>query len=500
MTLKVLCQNHAPISSFTLDVGLLGSPHWRMGSSLRTCIDWLKYQTVVDSVSKGKSPSVNAQSRSYNAYQGQKIPLLDGRYNATKNTQTIAPPVELFHPVFASFRARLEALTDVPEDIVRDTASLMRASSAIQVSEQPRTQNTRTCLAKILKQAFFQVVNLDRTSSDHIALCVDTVVHETAAAVIVEEKSELGAGGSEPSVQGSFSYMNFWADVTHQNIRDGCCCPSFIVGLAGPWLVVVGAVFTSQIIVQRLTDYVWLGNSRVDDDDHVLRVARILFSLQASIEELQTYYMHLEPQPFDLKHLHPRFFPSITSYHSNGEDVVFTYISPLESDPACMTFLAALDKTANKKVVIKFVKRYGEEAHRLLARLGLAPELIYFGSISVPGLCYGGLHMIVIDYIEGKTLSDAYSDAVLPVRVTETISKGLDALHASDIVYGDLRRPNVMIRNQDQGIMFVDFDWSGKVGQVRYPLHLAAAVREASGAVEYDLMDKSHDRKMLSVL
>ncbi|KAJ7857800.1 hypothetical protein B0H14DRAFT_2750393 [Mycena olivaceomarginata] len=456
-----------------------------------------QYENVVASASKGKSPSVNAQSKSYNNYQGQKVPILDGRYNALKNRPTIAPPVELFHPVFACFRARLEEATaEVPEDIVRDTANLMRSSSAIQVSEQPRTQNTRTSLAKILKQSFLQVVNLDRTSADHIALCTDSAVHETAAVVIVEEKSELGAGGSEPSVQGSFSYLQFWADPTHQRIREGCCCPSFIVGLAGPWLVIVGAVFTSQIIAQRLTDYLWLGNSRVNDDGHVLRVARILHSLQASIEELQMYYLDLQPQRFDSKQPHPRFFPSITSYESNGEAVTFTYISPLESDPACMTFLAALDEMTNKKVVIKFVQRYGEEAHRLLARLRLAPELIHFGSISAPGLCYGGFQMAVMDYVEGQTLSDAYTDNPLPARVTEAISRGLEALHRADIVYGDLRRPNIMIRNEDQAIVFIDFDWAGKVGQVRYPLHLAAAVREASEALEYDLMDKGHDRNM----
>ncbi|KAJ7797114.1 hypothetical protein B0H14DRAFT_2912595 [Mycena olivaceomarginata] len=433
-----------------------------------------QYENVVASASKGKSPSVNAQSKSYNNYQGQKVPILDGRYNALKNRPTIAPPVELFHPVFACFRARLEEATaEVPEDIVRDTANLMRSSSAIQVSEQPRTQNTRTSLAKILKQSFLQVVNLDRTSADHIALCTDSAVHETAAVVIVEEKSELGAGGSEPSVQGSFSYLQFWADPTHQRIREGCCCPSFIVGLAGPWLVI--------IIAQRLTDYLWLRNSRVNDDGH------------ASIEELQMYYLDLQPQRFDSKQPHPRFFPSITSYESNGEAVTFTYISPLESGPR-------MHDISGRKVVIKFVQRYGEEAHRLLARLRLAPELIHFGSISAPGLCYGGFQMAVMDYVEGQTLSDAYTDNPLPARVTEAISRGLEALHRADIVYGDLRRPNIMIRNEDQAIVFIDFDWAGKVGQVRYPLHLAAAVREASEALEYDLMDKGHDRNMFKVL
>lgn len=173
------------------------------------------YKKFVAGAIKGKSPSVNAQSKFYFAHQGQKFPILDGRYNAAEYQQTIAPPIELFHPVFAQFRAKLaDTEMIVPDDIVRDTASLLRSSSAIEVSEQPRTQQSRTLLSKILKQSFLQAVNLDRTSADHIALCGDTTVDEMAAVAIVEETSELGTGGSEPSVQGSFSYIKFWVDET----------------------------------------------------------------------------------------------------------------------------------------------------------------------------------------------------------------------------------------------------------------------------------------------
>ncbi len=89
----------------------------------------------------------------------------------------------------------------------------MRSSSAIHVSEQPRTQESQTLLSKILKQSFLHPADLYHPSAD-IALCENTTVDETAAVVIVEEMSELGAGGSELSVQGSFSYIRFWVDTT----------------------------------------------------------------------------------------------------------------------------------------------------------------------------------------------------------------------------------------------------------------------------------------------
>ncbi|PBK86629.1 hypothetical protein ARMGADRAFT_1035486 [Armillaria gallica] len=343
----------------------------------------------------------------------KSLAVLDGRYNAAKDQQTIAPPIELFHPVFAQFCAKLaDTEMVIPEDIIRDTASLMHSSSVIHISKQPRTQESHTLLSKILKQSFLHPTDLYHPSAD-IALGGNTAVDETAAVVIAEEMSELGAGGSEPSVQGFFSSIKFWVDATHQKIREGCCCPSFIVGLAGPWLIIAGAVFTSKVIVQRPTDYLWLGNSHANDDDHILRIAHILYSLQG------------------------------------------------------------------QKVVVKFVQRYGEEAHRLLAELQLAPALLYAGGCGVAS------QMIVMEYIQG---------------IKKAIKTGLDTLHNEDLVYGDPRRQNIMVTDEENRIRFIDFDWAGKIGEVRYPFHLASCICEISGALEYDLILKEHDMKMLDAL
>ncbi len=254
-------------------------------------------------------------------------------------------------------------------------------------------------------------------------------------------------------------------------------------------------MFTSQVIVQRLTDYLWLGNSRANDDNHILRIAHILYSLQHSIKDLQSYYKNLKPQPLEANKPHPRFFPSITSYPSNGRKISFTYISPLEMDDTCMTFLATSDAdSGQKKVVVKFVQRYGEEAHRLLAELQLAPVLLYAGGCGV------ALQMIVMDYIQGQTLVEAYPNGLLPIGIKKAIKKGLDTLHNEDLVYGDLRRQNIMVTDKENRIRFIDFDWAGKVGEVRYPFHLASCICETADVLEYDFILKEHDLKMMDAL
>ena len=45
----------------------------------------------------------------------------------------------------------------------------------------------------------------------------------------------------------------------HLAVRDNTCCPTFLLASGGPWLTVLGAIFTDKVVVQRLTDFIWVG-------------------------------------------------------------------------------------------------------------------------------------------------------------------------------------------------------------------------------------------------
>ena len=102
-----------------------------------------------------------------------------------------------------------------------------------------------------------------------------------------------------------------------------------------------------------------------------------------------------------------RFFPSINTFcGSEGSIVKFKLIKHLELDSICTTFLAVTEAPVSKNIVVKFVHRYNEEAHKLLADKDIAPKLLYYGKIisvrdSYPSC--GGLHMVVMDYVDGMT-------------------------------------------------------------------------------------------------
>jgi len=92
------------------------------------------------------------------------------------------------------------------------------------------------------------------------------------------------------------------------------------------------------------------------------------------LEELKSYYESVNPTG-DLPAA-SRYFPSITAYHYDNGLVEFDYIGFLEDSPDCVTLRAQTRTIPSQDIVVKFVDRYGERAHRLLTLLfsGFATE------------------------------------------------------------------------------------------------------------------------------
>ncbi|KAK0184056.1 hypothetical protein F5146DRAFT_1228893 [Armillaria mellea] len=423
------------------------------------------------------SPSSNSRFSNYIRNQASDTAILDGRYDPGNSTPTAAPPVQLYHPVFADFLGAMGDTSDLPEDLVVETGGLMRSASGIAVLESSRSLPSRTHLSNILGFPLVQSVNLNKMSVDHTILHFRTSPPvQTALLAIVQETSELGSGG-DVTTQGGCSYTAFWLSRDHQELRECSCCPSFIICLTGPWMAVMGAVFTTQPIVQRLTDFVWLGTSPIINDAQCIRVSSILRALKAGIRTLDNYYRDLEHLPLLSNAHHPRFFPFPTFYNVDQSQTI-------------------LDKS---KVVVKFAQTYGVEAHELLAQHNLAPPLLHFKHLKEDGAGYGALKIVVMGYVEGMTASKVFNGAALSPNVVVELERALNILHGEGLVFGDLRRPNIMIMPEDNTVRLIDFDWAGKENEARYPIHLneSKEVKWADGVGSYRKIDKKHDLDML---
>jgi len=174
---------------------------------------------------------------------------------------------------------------------------------------------------------------------------------------------------------------------------------------------------------------------------------------------------------------HPRFFPYPTKFEewnpvANVKPTCteFEYIDAFRADPTNLTFLAKV-KSSGQKLVIKFVGRYGTEAHQLLADAKMAPRLLYCGRLDgkrdvrsawwIPGLYVGPVSMVVTEHIEGNTTE---KESAWPKDARQKIEKAIQKLHDAKLVFGDLRASSVMFSGDN--VFFTDFGWAGRVDEV----------------------------------
>lgn len=261
--------------------------------------------------------------------------------------------------------------------------------------------------------------------------------------------------------------------------------------IAGPWVCIFGAIYIDKIIVEPLTNFVSLiPKSR--DDDHVRQIARFLEALKLAMNRLAIFYQNLvlDEQPND-----QRYFPYTQTYRDENDlPINFTYLHPLTDDFQKPIWKAM---TSNgKSIVVKFTQQYNMTAHNICANQGLAPKLLYCGNVR------NGFIMIVMGYVDGYPLTQnqiTCMDNGARTNVYKDVQRAITALHNQDIVFADLRRPNILVVEALRG-MLVDFDWCGAHNIDIYPITMSTEISWPDGAKPGALLMREHDRHWLHVL
>ena len=266
-------------------------------------------------------------------------------------------------------------------------------------------------------------------------------------------------------------------------------------------MCILGAVFIDHVVVERLTDFIWIGGDPYNDEE-LKSVTRILASLGTGIAELKEFYNNLKHDPPQDPQ---RFFPFIRHY-SVGEHVLrFSYrdyLMPKTPEGPSRAIFQAIETESRREIVVKFVQRYNAEAHRLLASADRAPELLYCSMEDPNSPDLAGLIMVVMKYIDGKTAYQQYGNQQLSQPIFDQVEEAVGTLHASNMVFGDLRYPNIMI-TKDERVLLIDFDWCGVHEEHTYPVSLNDA-RDMTNSINWHpdvkrggRMMKEHDSFML---
>jgi hypothetical protein len=157
-----------------------------------------------------KSPSESAKSAEYKVYQ-QDFPIYDGRCNVKKPVETTAPPTQLFHPVFGHFLDDLANDLPVPLTVAKAT---VRYICGLRRGYMTGKKIYGCTFLRILGMGVSRMANADRTSPGgwiEISLTGDT--HESIAALLKEDKKDVGDGGYDSSTQAGLSMARYWAQL-----------------------------------------------------------------------------------------------------------------------------------------------------------------------------------------------------------------------------------------------------------------------------------------------
>jgi serine/threonine protein kinase len=169
----------------------------------------------------------------------------------------------------------------------------------------------------------------------------------------------------------------------------------------------------------------------------------------------------------------------------------FRYLSHM--DDAKLLFSA--ETADDEKMCIKFVRHYSKDVHASCASKGFAPTLKGFEELQ------GGWHMVVMEMI-GEDYCRLI-DFPPPYSHFDDIIGKLTSLHQENYVHGDVRNTNIMVKKDgNQGFKLVDFDWSGRIGEVRYPMNVYRGQRlwRPHGAEDGKLIKADHDIDMLNTM
>lgn len=159
---------------------------------------------------KATAPADSAKSSMYTKSQ-IAYSIYDGRYKADNPRTSVAPPIQLFHPVFGFFLDDIKSSRDhdIPDDMILRTIEYMKAASAIYTSEDKRREKLMPLLSHILEFDIQTILNIDKTNADGIVELVKSCGR--VLLFLEEDKNEFGDGGSDPSTQAGLSAGRCWA-------------------------------------------------------------------------------------------------------------------------------------------------------------------------------------------------------------------------------------------------------------------------------------------------
>lgn len=265
--------------------------------------------------------------------------------------------------------------------------------------------------------------------------------------------------------------------------------PTTELSLAGAHIGFAGAMWTDKPHIQVLAPVLPLFYHATDTNMRA-RAARCFGAAKNAIRALKHYY---EVEQLDPANHRIPGFPFQTNYTALADDNLqeFTYLRAVHDTKLVFQCRAVANGSL---LCVKFVRRYSKEAHLKSTSLAFAPPLRGFQSIG------GDWFIVVMDWVGVEY--QLLDESPMKEQFFSEVKDKLALLHQAGYVHGDIRPSNIMVRKDGKpGIIFLDFDWAGKIGKVRYPMNINNVdIRRPLSAVDAELILADHDIQMADLL
>ncbi|GJJ10962.1 hypothetical protein Clacol_005191 [Clathrus columnatus] len=402
-------------------------------------------------------------------------------------------PLTLFDPVFAQFVDDCKTIEFTSKDM--DFAfDLKIAMSEFFDKESSR----RDKFVEMMKEKYGIEIEEEHPIPRTEYKIDGYISHKSRPILILEVKNEMAGLNSEPTLQALLYYMEA-VKALSEDVSS--CHPCFTLILVGPFIGFGGCVLTDHGISQHFS--ILSLAFHISDNDAFESLARHLAALKKAVNSLGDTYNKLPVVISPVSESVSRIFPYQRTYSIPGTDNLIEFSYEAERKDGRLIFDG--QTVTGVPICIKFVRKYGQEAHELCAKNGFAPKL--FGIEKLPG----GWMMIIMERMdenwtrllafkeernEKNKALDKDEKAVIETR----ISSCLKLLHGASMVHGDIRDINILVQKDDLSqVRVIDFDWADKEGVARYPkfVNVAPDVGRPKEVEAFGLIKADHDNYMV---
>lgn len=307
---------------------------------------------------KDKLPPPSSGAKIFSATQEKHV------YLCSRPLEAEDPiPVTLMEPIFAEFLDDCQTYKPTDEDncFVRNLSYQM---SMFHPTELARMDEFREQLKAYKITLGNDTVGRTQCQTD------DHLMVDKFPVVIAKGNNEIGSGGGDPFAQALIYYHLFIQNLDNDELKVARLCsvfPCFHIIVFGPCIGIVGSVFARKIHSEVLVPIIplcWHSKQLAIQDT----AARAFGALRIATRKFKNLYS--KPMPtVEIADFNPEC-PSWQKYtNPDGESQEFAY-EETQKIRGSLIFFGKLKLKSQRRICIKFVTRYGVDAHRFCASKG----------------------------------------------------------------------------------------------------------------------------------